>query len=163
MLKICIDKREQKPFTFTGKNFEDVTTETVNLTTGDYSISGLTDLVAVERKSLDDLAQCLGRDRERFERELYRGKGLEAFAVVVEASFEDLARGRYRSKLNPHSACQSVLSFSARLGIPFLFASSRGGAEYATASFLRQYLKGCTERLKAIEKAVGSKATTREN
>lgn len=152
-MKILIDSREQRPFSFTGKRFEDVITETGTLATGDYSISGLADLVAVERKSLDDLAQCLGKERERFERELVRARGLDAFAVVVEASFEDLARGRYRSKLNPHSACQSVLSFSARLGIPFLFASSREGAEYATASFLRQYFEGCKKRLRAIEKA----------
>lgn len=152
-MKILIDSREQLPFAFAGKSFEDVTTEAGSLPTGDYSLAGLTDLVAVERKSLDDLAQCLGRERDRFERELVRARGLDAFAVVVEGSFEDLAHGRYRSKLNPHSACQSVLSFSARLGIPFLFAGNRAGAEYATAGFLRQYLKGCRERLKAIEKA----------
>ena len=117
-MKILIDSREQLPFAFSGKSFEDVTTEAGSLPTGDYSLAGL-----------------------------------DAFAVVVEGSFEDLAQGRYRSKLNPHSACQSVLSFSARLGIPFLFAGNRAGAEYATAGFLRQYLKGCRERLKAIEKA----------
>ena len=152
-MKIVIDSREQLPFAFSGKFFEDVTTEAGSLTTGDYSLAGLTDLVAVERKSLDDLAQCLGRERDRFERELVRARGLDAFAVVIEGSFEDLAHGKYRSKLNPHSACQSVLSFSARLGITFIFAGSRAGAEYAAAGFLRQYLKGCTERLRAIEKA----------
>lgn len=157
-MRILIDSREQLPFAFSGSHFEDVTTESGSLSTGDYSIAGLTDLVAVERKSLDDLAQCLGRERDRFERELVRARGLDAFAVVVEGSFEDLAHGRYRSKLNPHSACQSVLSFSARLGVPFLFAGSRAGAEYATAGFLRQYLKGCRERLKAIEKAAESGA-----
>lgn len=152
-MKILIDSREQLPFTFSGKSFEDVTTERVTLATGDYSLAGLTDRVAVERKSLPDLVACLSRERGRFERQLERGRQLEAFAVVVEAGWEDLAHGRYKSKLNPHAACQSVLSFSARLGIPFLFAGSRAGAEYATAGFLRQYLKGCRERLKAIEKA----------
>lgn len=157
-MKILIDSREQLPFTFSGKSFEDVLTERVTLATGDYSLAGLTDRVAVERKSLPDLVACLSRERGRFERQLERGRQLEAFAVVVEAGWEDLAQGRYRSKLNPHSACQSVLSFSARLGIPFFFAGSRAGAEYATAGFLRQYLKGCRERLKAIEKAADSGA-----
>lgn len=162
-MRILIDSREQKPFTFKGKGFSDVVTEQGKLVTGDYSIVGLADVVAVERKSLDDLAQCLGRDRERFERELIRSKGLEAFAVVVEAGFDDLAHGKYRPKLNPHSACQSVLSFSARLGVQFLFAGSRAGAEYATAHFLRQYLEGCKKKLQAIEKAVSIEAATREN
>lgn len=152
-MKILIDTREQRPFSFIGETGEPIPTERATLATGDYSLAGYADRVAVERKSLDDLAQCLGRERDRFERELVRARGLDAFAVVVEGSFEDLAHGRYRSKLNPHSACQSVLSFSARLGIPFLFAGNRAGAEYATAGFLRQYLKGCRERLKAIEKA----------
>ena len=151
-MRILIDSREQLPFAFSGKGFEDVTTEAGSLATGDYSLAGLADMVAVERKSLDDLAQCLGRERERFERELVRARGLDAFAVVVEGGFDDLAHGRYKSKLNPHSACQSVLAFSARWGIPFLFAGSRAGAEYATAGFLRQYLNGCKARLKAIEK-----------
>lgn len=157
-MTILIDSREQLPFAFSGKSFEDVTTERATLATGDYSLAGLTDRVAVERKSLPDLVACLSRERGRFERQLERGRQLEAFAVVVEAGWEDLAQGRYRSKLNPHSACQSVLSFSARLGIPFFFAGSRAGAEYATAGFLRQYLKGCRERLKAIEKAADSGA-----
>lgn len=162
-MRILIDSREQLPFAFSGKSFEDVTTEAGSLPTGDYSLAGLSDLVAVERKSLPDLVACLSHERDRFERELVRARGLDAFAVVVEATFEDLAHGRYRSKLNPHSACQSVLSFSARLGIPFLFAGSRAGAEYATAGFLRQYLKGCRERLKAIEKAAQEGAEVARN
>ena len=162
-MKILIDSREQLPFAFSGKSFEDVTTEAGSLPTGDYSLAGLTDLVAVERKSLPDLVACLSHERERFERELVRARGLDAFAVVIEATFEDLAHGRYRSKLNPHSACQSVLSFSARLGIPFLFAGSRAGAEYATAGFLRQYLNGCRARIKAIEKAAQEGAEVARN
>ena len=140
-MKILIDTREQLPFAFSGKSFEDVTTEAGSLPTGDYSLAGLTDLVAVERKSLDDLAQCLGRERDRFERELVRARGLDAFAVVVESSWDDLAAGRYRSRLNPHSACQSVVAFSVRFGTPFFFAGSRKGAEYTTVSFLRQFQK----------------------
>ena len=152
-MQILIDTREQRPFSFIGETGAPIPTERATLATGDYSLAGYADRVAVERKSLPDLVACLSHERGRFKRELERGKQLDAFAVVVEASWEDLAHGRYRSKLNPHSACQSVLSFSARLGIPFLFAGSRAGAEYATAGFLRQYLKGCRERLKAIEKA----------
>ncbi|WP_241160230.1 hypothetical protein [Desulfovibrio sp. ZJ369] len=52
-----------------------------SLTVGDYSLEGLTDKVAVERKELPDLVQCLGRERERFERELQRGMPLDAFAA----------------------------------------------------------------------------------
>ena len=69
-MKILIDTREQAPFAFTHERYAGTTIEAGTLDTGDYSLAGLTDLVAVERKSLPDLVACLGRERERFEREL---------------------------------------------------------------------------------------------
>ncbi len=140
------------PFTFTHEKYKNTTIQKASLTLGDYSILGFENKVAVERKSLADLVGCLGRDRERFERELQRARGLDAFAVVVEDSFLSLAKGEYRSQLNAHSACQSVASFMARYGIPFLFAGSRTAAEYGTFSFLRQYLNGIEKTIKAIQK-----------
>ncbi|MBD5539210.1 MAG: hypothetical protein HDQ94_04345 [Desulfovibrio sp.] len=155
-MRIVIDSREQCPFAFAGPRYEGVEVVPGSLTVGDYSLEGLADKVAVERKELPDLVQCLGRERERFERELQRGMGLDAFAVVVEASWADLAAGRYRSRLNPHAACQSVAAFMGRYRVPFLFAGSRAAAEYVTWSFLRQYLEGARRRWKAIAKAHGA-------
>lgn len=154
-MKICVDTREQRAFPFAGPRYGGVEVEMATLTVGDYSLAGLADKVAVERKELSDLVQCLGRDRERFERELQRGAALDAFAVVVEASFLDLAAGKYRSRLNPHAACQSVLAFSGRYRLPFLFAGNRAAAEYVTWGFLRQYLEGARRRWSSIVKAHG--------
>ena len=154
-MKIVIDSREQAPFDFRHEKYKDTTAEAGALDTGDYSLVGLSDRVAVERKSLPDLVACLGRERERFERELQRAAALDAFAVVVEASWAELAGGQYRSQLNPHSACQSVLAFTARYRIPFMFAGSRAGAEYACHGFLRQYLESAQKRYAAIVKAHG--------
>lgn len=140
-MRILIDTREQRPFPFIGETGEPIPTERATLATGDYSLEGYADRVAVERKSLPDLVACLSHERGRFKRQLERGSQLEAFAVVVEASFEDLAAGRYRSRLNPHAACQSVMAFSVQFGTPFFFAGSRKAAEYATVSFLRQFRK----------------------
>lgn len=154
-MRILVDTREQCPFPFQGKHFEGVETEAASLQTGDYSLAGLSDRVAVERKSLQDLVMCLGRERDRFERELQRAAALDAFCVIVEADLRQLAHGEYQSRLNPHAACQSIASFTARLGIPFIFAGTRSGAEYMTYSVLKQYLEGATKRLKAIVKAHG--------
>lgn len=133
---ILVDNREQRPFAFAGPRYEGV---------------------EVERKELTDLVQCLGRERERFERELQRGAALDAFAVVVESSWADLAWGQYRSRLNPHAACQSVAAFMGRYRVPFLFAGSRAAAEYVTWSFLRQYLESARRRRwRSIVKAHGS-------
>ena len=157
MMTILVDSREQKPFAFEHGRY-DVQIQPGTLTVGDYSLRGLEDKVAVERKSLPDLVQCLGRERERFERELLRGAALDAFAVVVEGSWSDLANGNFRSQLNPHAACQSVLAFMARYRTPFLFAGSRPAAEYSTWGVLRQFLEGARKRWANIVKAHGEAA-----
>ena len=72
-MRVIVDSREQAPFPFRGPRYEGVTVEMGALSVGDYSLAGLADRVAVERKSLPDLVMCLGRERERFERELARG------------------------------------------------------------------------------------------
>ena len=155
-MKIIRDTREQAPFIFAGYDCE---VQAGTLTTGDYSLAGLVDRCAVERKNLDDLLGCLmGSGRERFERELARASGLGCFAVVVEASFQDMAEGRYRSRMKPHAALQSVLAFQVRYGCPFIWCGSRAGAEYATFHFLRHYLREAQERLRAVLKAHGSAA-----
>jgi len=152
-VRVIVDSREQAPFSFRGPRYEGVTVEVGTLGVGDYSLAGLADKVAVERKELSDLVACLGRERERFERELARGAALDAFCVVVEASWADLAGGQYRSRLNPHAACQSVLAFAGRYRLPFFFAGSRAAAEYTAWGFLRQYLEGARKRWAAIVKA----------
>ena len=161
-MKIIVDSREQIPFTFSGQRYAETIVEVGVLSVGDYSLGGLVDRVAVERKPLPDLVACLGRERERFERELQRAAALDAFTVVVEASWADLAMGNYRSQLKPHSACQSVLAFTTRYRIPFLFAGSRSLAEYATHGFLRQYLDGAHKRLNSIVKAHGETCKQQE-
>lgn len=155
-MKIIRDTREQAPFTFGGYDCE---VQAGALTTGDYSLAGLEDRCAVERKSLDDLLGCLtGEGRERFERELARAAGLDCFAVVVEASMQDMAEGRYRSRMKPHAALQSVLAFTVRYGVPFIWAGNRAGAEYAAFHFLRHYLREASTRYKSILEAHGPQA-----
>lgn len=156
-MRIIQDTREQAPFSFQHERYA-VEVMAGTLTIGDYSLAGLEDKVAVERKELSDLVACLGRERERFERELQRGAALDAFTVVVEASWADLAGGKYRSQLNPHAACQSVLAFTARYRTPFIFAGNHAAAEYVCWGFLRQYLEGARKRWKAIAKAHGDAA-----
>ena len=73
---------------------------TVNgtLTTGDYSVSGLEDVIAVERKSLPDLVACVGRERERFDREVQRLQAYPVRAIVIESTW-GWANGGERSRL----------------------------------------------------------------
>ena len=158
-MRVVVDTREQAPYDFAGAScYAGTTVEQGSLPTGDYAIRGLEHLVAVERKSLPDFVACLGRERDRFVRELERGRGLECFAVVVEGDFASLAHHDYRGQLDAHSACQSVASFVARLRVPVLFAGSREGGQYAVWSILRQYLRGKIHELKAVEASIRAPA-----
>ena len=62
-----VDTREQCPL-----DLSPLTTVVGTLATGDYSVKGLVDVVAIERKSLSDLLGCIGQSRERFDKEIMR-------------------------------------------------------------------------------------------
>ena len=142
-LRIVVDTREQAPFTFA--RFPDVEILRETLKTGDYSLAGLQDGVAVERKELGDLIACLTHERPRFERELARGREMiqtgGLFSVMVEATWEDVARGRYRSRMHPQAALQSILAFHARYGVAFILAGNRTAAEYLTHGLLAKFAR----------------------
>lgn len=136
-LAIVVDTREQAPYGF--DRFPGVEIIRAGLKTGDYSIQGFEHRIALERKSLSDLVGSLSTGRDRFERELDRARALACFAVVVEASMEDVARHRYTSRMTPHAALQSVLAFQVRYGCPFVWAGSRRGGEYVTFWMLQKF------------------------
>jgi ERCC4-type nuclease len=117
--KIVIDSREQSPLVFTR-----LKAVTGTLYSGDYSIRGLEDQFAVERKSLDDLANCcLGSNRERFEHELHRLRGYQFKRLLVVGSREDIAAGRYYSKISSKSVLSTLGAFEIRY-LPVVFAAT---------------------------------------
>jgi len=149
---ILIDTRERKPWRFTSATLSE------KLETGDYTVAGCEHLVAVERKSLDDLVLCLTGDRERFERELTRGTRIPHFIVVVEASYADLWEGKYKSDATPSSMWGSVCAFQIRYGVSFIFAGSRtAGAKVCEDLLLAYWQQNLIKPLKAIS------ATKRSN
>ena len=150
-MRILIDTREQAPYRFT--NY-DVTPEVVGLPVGDYSLPGFQDRVSIERKSLEDLIGCLmGSNRERFERELYKARHYDLFAVVIEAPLSAVSQGEYRSEMRPHAALQSILTFQVRYKVAFVWAGNRAGAEYVTHGLLSKYLREIGERFKLATKS----------
>lgn len=135
-MKIIIDTRERSPFVFSGYPCR---TERGTLHTGDYSISGMTDRIVLERKSIGDLASCMTTGRDRFERELVRMRDFDSAAVIVEEPLTLIRSGRYRCHLNPVSFEQSILSLMIRYRVPFLFGHDRRYAEYLAFNCLRHY------------------------
>ena len=145
---IVVDSREQRPYTFK----HPVITGT--LATGDYSLLGFEDKVAVERKSIDDLVGCLKDDnRERFEKELARSRSLDYFCLVIEASLSDLVQGQYRSNINPAAVVQSILALGVRYRVPVWFAETRDLGQRITESILEKYARDVCCRFEQLQKA----------
>lgn len=149
MFEIITDTREQRPYLFTGYS---VKTSTGTLNAGDYSVTGFTDLVTVERKELGDLLGCLTHDRERFTRELEKIRGYDTAALLIEADIKTIQQGRYRSKINPDAAIQSIISFMGRYRLPVFFAPDRTAGERFIYDFLRHYVRHAAQRYKALAK-----------
>ncbi|MCE9605330.1 MAG: ERCC4 domain-containing protein [Planctomycetia bacterium] len=117
------DSREQNPFDLEPLNFVVGT-----LSTGDYSIRGLEHVVAIERKSLDDMIACVGIERERFDREVQRLLAYPVRCLIVEATWQDIENGGWRSRVSPQVALGSLLGWVAA-GLPVVMAGDheRGG------------------------------------
>jgi len=159
-VKIIIDSREQAPLDFT--RYE-ATIESGALEVGDYAPAGLGHLCAVERKSIPDLVASLTWERERFERELRRARGLEAFAVVIEGSLGQVRLHEYRSKSKPHAVLQSMVAFTCRYGVNWIWADDAAGAAYFVFHFLRHFVREAEGHYKAIVKAHGDAAAEVKN
>lgn len=132
---ILIDSREKEPYKFKEPS------RRASLETGDYSLSGSSGAMAIERKSINDLVQSLCHDRERFEAELARSRDMEYFALVIEGSLTDMSKGRYRSQMQPKAVVQSLLAFSIRYRLPIFFCENRKYGQRITESLLLKYAR----------------------
>jgi DNA excision repair protein ERCC-4 len=130
---IVQDTREQTPFVFP----EGVSVIEGTLQSGDYSIQGMTDLVAVERKSLQDMVGCCGKGRDRFKRELHRLRGYRAKAIIIESTLQKLTNGNWRGKMTSNQVLGAIASWRQKFGVDFIYA---GNAELGAQECFR-YLK----------------------
>lgn len=128
------------------------------LPTADYSVVGLEDEVAIERKSLDDLVKCVTIDRDRFRRELHRLEAYRTRAVVIESSWDHILVHGYRGRTDPQAVVGSILSWSTGK-VPFILAGDRDRA----AEFVARILWGAAKRRYAelAELAGWSKMSTK--
>jgi ERCC4-type nuclease len=131
---ILIDTREQRPFLFDGAVRR-------TLRTGDYSIEGAEDLIAIERKSLSDLLGCIGQGRNRFERELERLGAMPYPAVVIEASLAEVLNGTRHTSIHPNSVLGSLCAWSIRYRLPLFFCGNRALAQLVTERLLMKAAK----------------------
>jgi len=149
-LRIVIDTREQTPLPF---NPEDAETMPGTLAHGDYSLHGFTDLLTIERKSLPDLVACVGRERERFERELLALRGYHCKAVVIEASLKQIDKGGWRGQVLPQQVRGSIAAWRVRHKLDFIYASTPELAASEVVYILRKYRDTIEDFLKRLKSA----------
>lgn len=127
---VLVDSKEQLPL-----DLSPLRCETASLVTGDYTIRGLENVIAIERKSLSDLISCVGQHRARFDREIIRLRAYDTRAIVVECSFQELTEGGWRGKITSAAAVGSVLGWIS-IGIPILFCGNQAEAEKCVSRML---------------------------
>jgi len=116
---IEIDSREQTPLIFTRLQ----SVAGVTLSEGDYSIAGVVDFRIERKGSLDELASnCVGHNRDRFERELFRLRPYKfRRLLVIGATCErDILTHPYRSAINPRCILSSLFAWQARFDLPYV-------------------------------------------
>lgn len=142
-VRLICDTREQLPHPWEKHLPAQVTLERGTLETGDFCLKGLEDGAIVERKTVSDLLGCITRERDRFERELKRGRHCGAFCVVVEGSLQDCLS--LRGDLAETALVGSVASWTRRY-CPFVFC----GGEREAAQFAWRFLQGQVRDAKVI-------------
>lgn len=155
---VLIDSREQRPL-----RIEAFPTRTATLPTADYSILGFEGPeclgFAVERKSLDDLAGSLGRERDRFMREVERLRTYRFSAILIEGWRQDVEAHRYRSEMAPAAILESLSAIETRTPIKVAFAGDASGAARILESWVRQFARGLEKEHSRLMAACGERVT----
>jgi hypothetical protein len=105
--------------------------------TADYTIPGLEDIVAIERKkSTTELAQNLGKDSKRFEAELLRMKEIPNKYLILEFTVAELMnypknvefKPKGKVRMNGPYMMKKIQEYEDKYGIEVIFAGSQGNA-----------------------------------
>ena len=135
--EIVVDTREQKPF------FKNATYK--GLKTGDYSILGLEDKIAIERKSPGDLFGTLGGGHKRFKKELERAKKLDYFAIIIEGSYSKILtkdfEGSYHNKMRGYVITSILFTLHVKYNINVFFAINRNESKKIIKEIFKAYIK----------------------
>lgn len=142
-----IDTREQAPFRLARDHAGWIGAERrAALKTGDYSVEGMTDLLALERKSMIDAIQCAMARRAPFIRACERLAAFRWKAILIEATYEEMktpydTQGDHVvSEAHPNAVCGTYDAIEAKFGIPVLYTSRvRALSSEKAASWLSKH------------------------
>lgn len=142
---VVIDTREQQPLEFNHDSIASV--ESRKLSTGDYSIVGLEDVLCIERKA--SLMEIYGNIiQPRFWKELERMRTYKYRFIVMEFSFEDIQNFPYslgvpksvwsKLTLTPQFLMSSISKMQVDYNTNVVFANNRDIATDAIINIMKR-------------------------
>lgn len=155
LMVIRSDTREQSPWEF-NSCFGDFSIVVDTVRHGDYVLDIDPTIACVERKSLPDFVACVGRDKDRFDKQIAGMVGaVERPLLIVEADYGMLEVGSgWRGKMTPEAVLAGLHRVQSR--IPTLLCRSRGEAERACFRHLRLALKSRYEQSRQFARLLHS-------
>lgn len=133
---LLVDTREQNPFDFSRFAGWFSAVEEKGLKLGDYSVAGLEDHCAVERKDLSDLIQSFTAERAGFIERLRRMSAYPHRLLVITSSIGEIKSRYLYSSANPNRVLQSLIATLVGLGVPFLTTETQELGAEIVASYL---------------------------
>ncbi len=145
-IDIVVDTREQQPWTFTGvsKSIK-VNTHRTALKTGDYTVSGLENVLALERKK--SLSEFAGNISEpRFKRELERLEAFKYRFLILEFGFwhinhwEDYCKTLpfMQTKLSSQFIIRYLSDIEVNYNLHVALCNDRASAEHYALNIMRR-------------------------
>lgn len=143
---IIQDTREQTPWNF---DFEkSVAQEIDTLSTGDYAIKGLENFLCIERKGcIEEFATNLGRDFDRFKRELVRMDSFPHAFIICEFPLRDLAeypnhknfaKLQKTAKISGKYLMKQIMEIQLDHHINIMFCTNKIYAQQAALSLMKR-------------------------
>lgn len=152
-MTLTLDTREPDPHPWTPYLPEGARIVRGTLETGDLTLAALPEGAVVERKTVPDFLAAIGRERERFDREVRRARHLGAFCIIVEGSFADvLQANRQRGQLSEAAIVGTVAAWTRR-GAPVLFAGTVATAADLAFRFLTGQVREVQRDTRALARA----------
>ena len=144
-MKVIIDSREQQPFEFTSSKIDE--TICTKLDTGDYSVEGFEDKLAIERKaSVSEFYQNVTQDR--FWREMERLQKYKYKFIIFEFSVSevemfphgsDLPKAvRNRLKISSAYLMKCIARLQVQYGINVIFGENRDNSVYLVTNIMKE-------------------------
>ena len=135
---LLVDTREQNPFHFTRFAGWFAGVEKRALKLGDYSIAGLEDICAVERKDLSDLVHSFTVARTAFIHRLRFMAEYPHRLLVITSALSQVKSPYSHSKIDPNRIMQFLIAALAGLQVPFVSSETHELGEELVASYLYQ-------------------------